>query len=159
MRHRTDRLCAAAALASVALAPVALAAVLLGSAGTAEAGCTRHIYNRSGLLLSVSQDGGPAYTLLPGRSMPVRLAQPGSLALSASCGTAGGPVTQIRLDYEAVIDRCYIKIGDGFFEPQLGPGFVGTRDTLPFAVNNPKQGDVVLGPAASASCPVLARRG
>jgi hypothetical protein len=45
------------------------------------------------------------------------------------------------------------------FEPQLGPGFVGVRDVAPFAVNNPNQGDVVLGPVGSSACPVLSLGG
>ena len=48
----------------------------------------------------------------------------------------------------AVIDRCYIRFGDGFFEDQLGGGFFARKDTAPLALNNPRQGDLVVGPQA-----------
>jgi hypothetical protein len=151
MRVRTGR-----------IVPAALAlAVLASSVGEAAAGCTRRVTNRSVYTLLVSQDGAPALRVGPGRSVPIHMMQPGRLDLTATCGPGGGtpPVASISLDYEAVLDRCFIRIGDGLFEPQLGPGFVGVRDVAPFAVNNPNQGDVVLGPVGSSACPVLGRGG
>jgi len=150
-----------------------LAGLVLGLAGTiavvsdASADCLRRIYNRSTYTLVARQDGGPPATLLPGQSLPVRLSRPGQIAISAYCGLPGsgaGPVTQASFDYEAVLDRCFIRFGsDEFFASQLGRGFFGTQETAPFTVNNPKQGDIVLGPSALPVCrvpnAVLSRRG
>jgi len=150
-----------------------LAGLVLGLAGTiavvsdASADCLRRIYNRSTYVLVARQDGGPPATLLPGQSLPVRLSRPGQIAISAYCGLPGsgaGPVTQASFDYEAVLDRCFIRFGsDEFFASQLGRGFFGTQETAPFTVNNPKQGDIVLGPSALPVCrvpnAVLSRRG
>jgi hypothetical protein len=150
-----------------------LAGLVLGLAGTiavvsdASADCLRRIYNRSTYVLVARQDGGPPATLLPGQSLPVRLSRPGQIAISAYCGLPGsgaGPVTQASFDYEAVLDRCFIRFGsDEFFASQLGRGFFGTQETAPFTVNNPKQGDIILGPSALPVCrvpnAVLSRRG
>ncbi|KAB1073764.1 hypothetical protein [Methylobacterium planeticum] len=144
------------------LIPAAVAVALLATwMGEAAAGCTRRVTNRSAYTLLVSQDGAPVLRVGPGRSAPIRMMRPGRLDLTATCGPGGGtpPVASISLDYEAVLDRCFIRIGDGLFEPQLGPGFIGVRDVSPFAVNNPNQGDVVLGPVGASSCPVLSRGG
>ncbi|MCJ2051220.1 hypothetical protein [Methylobacterium sp. J-070] len=150
----------------------AWAGLLLGLVGVAaavpgaSADCLRRVYNRSGLVLVARQDGGPPATLLPGQSLPVRLSRPGQLDLSAYCGIpgeAGSPVLQRTFDYEAVLDRCFIRFGGDLFVPQLGRGFIGLQETAPFTVNNPQQGDIILGPTAQASCPVqrviLDRRG
>ena len=145
----------------------ALALGLLGTlaaASDASADCLRRITNRSALVLVASQDGGPGATLLPGQSLPVRLARPGRLTLSAYCGVpgAGGsssPVTQADFAYEAVLDRCFVRFGSDLYTPQLGRGFFGQQGTAPFTVNNPRQGDVVLGPFSAPACPVLNRRG
>lgn len=150
-----------------------LAGVVLGLAGTisvvsdASADCLRRIYNRSTYVLVARQDGGPPATLLPGRSLPVRLSRPGQIDISAYCGrpeAGGAPITQASFDYEAVLDRCFVRFGsDEFFASQLGRGFFGTQETAPFTVNNPRQGDIVLGPSALPACPVpgavLSRRG
>ncbi|TXN74473.1 hypothetical protein FV228_05770 [Methylobacterium sp. WL18] len=150
-----------------------LAGVALGLVGMvltvsdASADCLRRIYNRSTYVLVARQDGGPPATLLPGRSLPVRLSRPGQIAISAYCGlpeAGGSPVTQATFDYEAVLDRCFIRFGsDEFFATQLGRGFFGTQETAPFTVNNPQQGDIVLGPSALPACTVprvvLDRRG
>ncbi len=146
--------------------------ILIGLAGTvsvasgASADCLRRVYNRSGLTLVARQDGGPPATLLPGQSLPVRLSRPGQLDLSAYCGIpgqGGTPVLQRTFDYEAVLDRCFVRFGGDLFVPQLGRGFIGLQETAPFTVNNPRQGDIVLGPAVGASCAVpgvvLDRRG
>jgi len=150
-----------------------LAGLVLGLAGTiavgsaASADRVRRIYSRSPG--SRVAGGPPAWraTLLPGQSLPVRLSRPGQIAISAYCGLPGsgaGPVTQASFDYEAVLDRCFIRFGsDEFFASQLGRGFFGTQETAPFTVNNPKQGDIVLGPSALPVCrvpnAVLSRRG
>ncbi|MFD0936707.1 hypothetical protein ACFQ12_16185, partial [Methylobacterium trifolii] len=82
---------------------------------------------------------------------------PGTIALSASCG-AGAPVAEAVFDYEAVQDRCFVRLGDRLFSRQLGAGFWGAQGTAPFTVNTPRQGDLVLGPLPGG-CPVLDRRG
>ena len=133
----------------------------------ASADCLRRIYNRSTYVLAARQDGGPTATLLPGQSLPVRLSRPGRIEISAYCGLPGAgasPVTEATFDYEAVLDRCFVRFGaDDFFAPQLGRGFFGAQETAPFTVNNPQQGDIVLGPSALPACPVpgavLSRRG
>lgn len=121
----------------------------------ASAGCLRRVYNRSAYVLVGTQDGGPAFVVRPGRAAALRLSRPGRFDLTAYCApvdrlgspmAGGGQAAQIRLDDEAVMDRCFMKIGDGFFEPELGPGFFGTTNTAPFTVNNPNPGDIVLGP-------------
>ncbi|WP_375466395.1 hypothetical protein [uncultured Methylobacterium sp.] len=140
----------------------ASAVLAAGWGSTASADCRRRVSNRSAYVLVASQDGGPAFVIRPGRSVPVRLSRPGRFDLTAYCPpvdrfgrpVAGGrEAAQIHLDYEAVLDRCYVKIGDGLFEPELGPGFFGTRDTAPFTVNNPNPGDIVLGPLKARCSP------
>ena len=151
MTHRRHRACLAAALT--------LAATW---SATAEAGCLRRVYNRSAYVLVASRDGGPPVTLMPGRSVPLRLERPGTLSLTAYCavpGAGSSPVAEARFDYEAVLDRCFIRFGNTFFTPQLGRGFFGGQETAPFTVNNPRQGDLVLGPFAAPACPVLSRGG
>ncbi|MGU3668675.1 hypothetical protein ACLBX9_31230 [Methylobacterium sp. A49B] len=146
--------------------------ILLGIAGTASvvsgasADCLRRVYNRSGLVLVARQDGGPPATVLPGQALSLRLSRPGQINLSAYCGipdAGGAPVLQRTFDYEAVIDRCFVRFGGDLFVPQIGRGFIGLQETAPFTVNNPRQGDIVLGPGAQPSCAVpavvLNRRG
>jgi hypothetical protein len=145
---------------------------MLGLAGTvaivsdASADCLRRVYNRSSLVLVARQDGGLPATLLPGQSLTVRLSRPGQIDISAYCGiprAGGAPVMQRTFDYEAVLDRCFVRFGSDLFVPQLGRGFFGTQETAPFTVNNPQQGDIVLGPSAQPACAVpgvvLNRRG
>lgn len=143
MRATTIGFIAAGLLAGVVAAP-------------AEAGCTRKIVNKSALTALVSRDGGPWVAIPPHRSQSIRLTQPGRVDFALVCG-AGGPesaVSRTSLTYSAIIDRCYYEIGTGFFEDQLGPGFVpGTQDTAPLTANMPRQGDVVIGPRVEASCP------
>jgi hypothetical protein len=157
MHVRTKQLCAAAAAA----------ALLAGWTAEAAAGCTRRISNRSAYLLVVSQDGGPPFTVRPGTSKPIRLSQPGKLDLAVYCSAYGGQtlldgsqeyVAQSQFTYGAVLDRCYIEFGTQFFVPQLGRGFFGMQGTKPFTLNNPNQGDIILG-AFQAECPVISRRG
>ncbi len=143
-------------------AALAAAAILAGSwSAEAAAGCLRRVYNRSALVLVASRDGGPPVTILPGRSVPLRLERPGTISLAAYCGdaAAGGPVAQASFAYVAVQDRCFIDFGDPWFRPQMGKGFWGLQGTAPFTVNNPNQGDVILGPFAGEACPVLRRGG
>lgn len=150
------------------------ASLALGLAGTlalvsgASADCLRRIYNRSTYVLVARQDGGPPATLLPGQSLPVRLARPGRFELSAYCGipdpgAAAAPVSRASFDYEAVLDRCFVRFGSDLFVPQLGRGFFGGQETAPFTVNDPRPGDVILGPSAGPACavpsPALSRRG
>lgn len=145
----------------------ALALAVLGTACTvqaASAGCVRQIINRSAYVLTASRDGGPPVTILPGQAVHVRLNRPGHLDFAAYCGVpgAGGsptPITSASFSYEAVIDRCYIEFGGQAFVPQLGRGFIGLQGTAPFTVNNPRQGDVVLGPFATDACPIISRGG
>ncbi|WP_245930740.1 hypothetical protein [Methylobacterium radiodurans] len=144
-------------------AALAAAAILAGAwSAEAAAGCMRRVYNRSAYLLVASRDGGPPVTILPGRSVPLRLERPGTLSVAAYCDGAGpgaGPLAQASFSYTAVQDRCFIDFGDRLFVPQLGRGFTGRQGTAPFTVNNPEQGDVILGPFASEACPVLRRGG
>ncbi|KQP94260.1 hypothetical protein ASF60_12395 [Methylobacterium sp. Leaf113] len=132
---------------------VPMAALIVG-AGTASADCIRHVYNRSPLVLVGSQAGGPSFTIRPGTSRAIRLSGPGGLDLAGYCApygrgdgdpaAFGPPAVQTALRYTAVLDRCYMEIGHDFFDRELGRGFLPRRDTAPFTVNNPKQGDVVL---------------
>lgn len=139
----------------------ALTLAVLGTAAmapSASAECVRQIINRSNYVLTARRDGGPPVTILPGRVVQIRLFQPGQVDLAAYCGVPGpdgaqSPVTQASFAYEAVIDRCFIRFGSDVDTPQFGRGFFGTQGTAPFTVNNPRQGDIVLGPFASETCP------
>lgn len=133
------------------------AAASLSANAAAQAGCERRIVNRSGFLVTVSQDGGPAVVVPPGRGLPLRYragATPvtGKIDVTAACPGAAQPAFSDSYETTAVLDRCYIGIGDGFFEPQLGKAFSTSADTKPLAVNVPRQGDIVVGPAG-LSCP------
>lgn len=142
---------------------------LAGSAAIpapAAADCLRRVYNRSSLVLVARQDGGPPAVLMPGQSVSLRLSRPGQIDLSAYCGIPQGgasPVEQRTFDYEAVLDRCFVRFGGDLFVPQIGRGFIGLQETQPFTVNNPQQGDIILGPSAHPACAVpgavLNRRG
>ena len=155
MRIGTKQLCAAATAA----------AFLAGWTSEAAAGCTRRIYNRSAYGLVVSQDGGPAFTVRPGTSRSIHLSRPGKIDLAVYCSAdrdsnlLGGSqeyVAQSQFSYEAVLDRCYIEFGSPLLVRQFGRGFFGTQSTRPFTVNNPDQGDIILGPF-EAECPLLSR--
>ena len=145
----------------------ASALLIVGLVSDAAAGCTRRIYNRSAYALVVSQDGGLPFTVRPGTSKPVRLVQSGKVDLGVYCSADRGPtlldgsreyVAQSQFTYQAMLDRCFIEFGTQFFAPQLGRGFFGLQGTKPFTLNNPKQGDIILGPF-EAECPALSRRG
>jgi hypothetical protein len=140
---------------------LATTVLLMAGAWSSEvsAGCTRQIINRSGYVLAVSQNGGPAFTVRPHTARAVRLSDPGSLDLTAHCpgsrlsGLApAASVAEASFSYNAVLDRCYFEIGPDFFDRELGRGFLPRADTQPFALNNPRQGDIVLEPFAAA-CP------
>lgn len=126
------------------------AALLVVGAGATKADCIRHVYNRSPLVLVGSQDGGPSFTIWPGSSRAVRLSEPGgTLALSGRCArfaptSAPGIAVEASFRYTAVLDRCFVEFGDRFFDRELGRGFAPREAIGPFAVNNPKPGDVVL---------------
>jgi hypothetical protein len=136
------------------LLSAAAAALVLLPVGEASAACTRRIVNRSVLTLVASQDGGPPFVLPPGHARAIRLAEPGQIDMMAYCSgaLAGAPAAEIHLPYEAVQDRCYIEIGTNYIAKTFGRGTFGLQGTGPFAVNAPRQGDVVLGPAANESC-------
>ncbi|MCJ2012343.1 hypothetical protein [Methylobacterium sp. J-076] len=147
---------------AAALALAVLGTVCTASASSAE--CLRQIINRSAYVLTARRDGGPAVTVLPGHSVQVRLSHPGQLDFAAYCSVPGpdgalAPITEASFSYEAVIDRCFVKFGTQVFIPQLGRGFFGQQGTAPFTLNNPRQGDVVLGPFAAESCPAILSRG
>jgi len=135
---------------------IAMAALLLGlAASPADAECIRTLVNRSNLTLVASRDGGPPVEIPPHRSQAIRYRQSGHLDLSLSCGrpAESAPVYRTSYDTVAEIDRCYLQFGSRFFENELGRGFFGTRNTAPLTLNNPRQGDVVVGPQADALCP------
>lgn len=123
----------------------------------AEAGCTRRIVNKSSLTALVRRDGGPWVTIPPHRSQAIRYMQPGTIEFALTCGRSDTTVYHGTFSYSAILDRCYVEFGDGFFEEQIGPGFTGMRDTKPLTVNVPRQGDVVIGPVVEEGCPALLR--
>lgn len=129
------------------------AAATLSTAAAAEAGCARRIANRSPFTVTLAQDGGPPVTVRPHASAPIRYRASGRIDVSVFCPGAAAPVFHESYGTAAVLDRCYIEIGDGFFEPALGKGFAGTDDTRPLAVNVPRQGDIAVGPYG-VSCPL-----
>ena len=121
----------------------------------ANADCIRQVINRSPLALVVSQDGGPSVTVRPRSSRSIRLSAPGKLDLAAYCSPSslGQPVAQRSFTYDVVLDRCSFEIGYGFFEQELGVGFLPRRGTAPFTLNNPRQGDIVLAADRSTCLP------
>ena len=129
------------------------AATFLTAAVPAEASCLRRVTNRSPFLVTVALDGGPAVAVPPHRSRTIRYLASGRIEVSAFCPGAVAPAFRESYGTTAVLDRCYVEIGDGFFEPQLGKGFAGTDDTRPLAVNTPRQGDIAMGPSG-LSCPL-----
>ncbi len=143
---------------------IGLAASLLAglAAVPAEAGCTRSIINRSGLYAQVSRDGGPWVRIPPRAAQAIRLEHPGKLDIALTCGRGGlapdNTVYRGALTYNAIIDRCYIEIDDGFVPDYFGGGTFGFRDTKPMTVNNPRQGDVIIGPRVDGACAVLERQ-
>lgn len=133
----------------------ATAVLVAASAGAASAACTRHVYNQSPYLLAVSQNGGPATMLRPGASEAVRMDSAGRLELSAFCpdpsGAPATPAAQAAFDYVADPGICFVKWGYNGLTPYANRIDLA-NGTAPFVVNNPHQGDVVLGPFGPA-CP------
>ena len=133
-----------------------LVAAVPAAISWAEAGCARRIVNKSGTVALVSRDGGPWVAIQPHRSQTIHYYQSGKIDVALTCGP-GVPAEQASFrasfDTVAVIDRCTIRFGDGFFEDQLGGGFFARKETGPLALNNPRQGDLVIGPQAG-SCAV-----
>lgn len=129
-----------------------VAAALASLSLPADAGCLRQVYNRSPFALLVTQDGGPSFMVRPRSSRSIRLSAPGKLDLTAYCSSSGlgAPLAQQSFTYQVVLDRCFFETGPGFFQQELGPGFLPREGTAPFTLNNPKQGDVVLAADGSA---------
>ena len=152
MRNVSTALGIAAAFATTMVMTVAATA-------PAEASCARRIVNKSGYIALVSRDGGPWVAVRPGRSQTINYYQSGRIDVALTCGPGALPEqASFRASYDtvAIIDRCYIRFGDGFFEDQLGGGFLGRKETGPLALNNPRQGDLVVGPQAG-TCPAAER--
>ena len=114
-------------------------------------------------VLSVSQNGAPPALLRPGAARTIRLDQAGRLDLAAYCPSPRGPaaaaaagatpVAQERFDYVADPGICFLKFGIDTlvsYASRVDPD----NGTAPFVVNNPHQGDVILGPFGPA-CPPL----
>ena len=126
----------------------AATAILLAgvTASPAEAGCTRQLINRTGHFVTVALDGGPAVTVRPHRSHSLRYRASGQLDVAVYCraplrgvGLAPEePAFQATYATVAVLDRCFVDIDGG--------------GTQPVALNNPRQGDVVVAPYELA-CP------
>ena len=144
---------------STALGLAAALAVASTGITSANASCARRIVNKSGYIALVSRDGGPWVAVRPGRSQTINYYQSGRIDVALTCGPGALPEqASFRASYDtvAIIDRCYIRFGDGFFENQLGGGFLGRKETGPLALNNPRQGDLVVGPQAG-TCPAAER--
>jgi hypothetical protein len=145
---------------------LAMTVLLMAGAWSSEAAaaCTRQIINRSAYVLTVSQNGGPVFTIRPRAARSIRMSEPGSIDFAAHCpgsrlsrlapADPAASVAQASFSYNAVLDRCYFEIGLGFFDNELGRGFFPRADSQPFALNNPRQGDIVLGPF-TAECPLI----
>jgi len=123
-------------------------------AGTAEAGCGRHVYNRSPYTLMVTQTDGSSITVRPRSIGSIRMVEPGQVDVAAFCPGAGAPILQRSFSYEAVQDRCFFEVGDRFFDRELGNGFLPRRSDAPFTLNNPRQGDLVLFSNGDACLPL-----
>lgn len=138
----------------IGLAAAAVVATL-AAVPAAQAGCTRSIINKSNLVAKISRDGGPWVSVSPHHRQSIRLMQPGSVEIALSCPD-GTPVLQKSFAYTAIIDRCYFEFDDGFVPDYFGGGTFGFRDTKPLTLNNPRQGDLIIGPRLEASCPSAA---
>lgn len=126
------------------------ATMLAGGSGAAEAGCARSVTNRTPYLVTFSQDGGPAVLVSPRHPRAIRYDAPGHVSVSVFCPTGAGvyadvaakPVFTASYATMAVLDRCYVDIDGG--------------GTEPVALNNPRQGDIVVAPYG-VSCPLPPR--
>ncbi len=131
----------------------AAAALLAGGiSSAAEAGCVRRVVNRSPYFAVASRNGGPSVGIPPHSSRAIRMLAPGRVDIAAHCAArgprgrlvpVGPPVAQDSYTFTAVLDRCYYDLG------LMGFGQGGTE---PFVLNAPQQGDLTVGPFASA-CP------
>ncbi|AWN48544.1 hypothetical protein DK419_21115 [Methylobacterium terrae] len=130
----------------------AAAALLAGGIGAAEAGCVRHVVNRSPYFAVASRNGGPSVGIPPHSSRSIRMLAPGRVDIAAYCAArgprgrlvpVGAPVARDSYTFTAVLDRCYYDLG------LMGFGQGGTE---PFVLNNPRDGDLVVGPFGPA-CP------
>ncbi|GJD40622.1 hypothetical protein OICFNHDK_3094 [Methylobacterium bullatum] len=143
--------------ATLVFAGLASFTVLATGVGTAEASCLRQVTNRSTFTLVVGQEGSPTVTVRPGTSRTIRIDGPAPVDISGYCGRGlrggvplGQPVLRRSFAVTAVKDRCFYQVGNGFFERELGPSFFPREDAGAFALNNPRQGDLALGPSAAA---------
>ncbi|MEE8630550.1 MULTISPECIES: hypothetical protein [Methylobacterium] len=130
----------------------AAAALLAGGISAAEAGCLQRVVNRSPYFAVASRNGGPSVGIPPHSSRAIRMLAPGRVDIAAHCAArgprgrlvpVGPPVAQDSYTFTAVLDRCYYDLG------LMGFGQGGTE---PFVLNTPQQGDLTVGPFASA-CP------
>ena len=135
-----------------------LAAVAAG-AMPAEAGCVGKIINRSRLTAVVSRDGGPFLRIPPHSSRAIPYHHPGTLDIALVCGRTSRheppdaqTLFRAHFTYTAIIDRCYVDVGNGFFENEFGPSLFGAIGTAPLTLNVPRQGDVVIGPVTEERC-------
>lgn len=138
------------------LGGLVLASTLGGALSSgASADCLRSVHNRSPYTLVVTQHDGLSMTLRPRSTGAVRLSGPGSVEVAAYCSgaDAGAPILRRSFDYQAVQDRCFYEVGHGFFEGELGNGFLPRASDTPFALNNPRQGDLVLFARGSECLP------
>jgi len=118
----------------------------LGAAQAAQAGCTRQVINRTDHDVVFSQDGGPGITVRPHRAHPLLYRRSGRIDVAVYCRSRQAGLEplpreaafQAAFDTVAVLDRCYVEVGRG--------------GTQPVALNNPRQGDVVVAPYGLA-CP------
>ncbi|GJD61347.1 hypothetical protein [Methylobacterium frigidaeris] len=130
----------------------AAAALLAGGISAAEAGCVRRVINRSPYFAVASRNGGPSVGIPPHSSRSIRMLAPGRVDIAAHCAArgprgrlvpVGPPVAQDSYTFTAILDRCYYDLG------LMGFGQGGTE---PFVLNNPRDGDLVVGPFGPA-CP------
>ena len=117
------------------------ALLVLAGSFAAEAACSRQVINRTPHVVMVSQDGGPAFAVRPYGRHRIRYDHAGQVAVSAMCRAPGRPAMdamQRAVAFSAtyaivaVQDRCWVDIGRG--------------GTQPLALNNPRQGDIVVAP-------------
>lgn len=122
--------------------------LVFATAQAAQAGCTRQVINRTAHDVVFSQDGGPGITVRPHRAHPLLYRRSGQVDVAVYCRSrlAGGelvrqePAFQASFETVAVMDRCYVEVGRG--------------GTQPVALNNPRQGDIVVAPYGLA-CPSM----
>jgi hypothetical protein len=127
-------------------AGLAALTLTLGAAEVAQAGCTRQLINRTGHDVVFSLDGGPGITVRPHSTHALPYRRSGQIDVAVYCRSRLSglePIVQepaFRASFAtvAVMDRCYVEIDGG--------------GTQPLALNNPRQGDIVVAPYGLA-CP------